>query len=270
MRCRRAFGAAWPAAAGAATLALVAGEAAAGAWTQKAGAGQLIASVGRNGAPQSPLSGAGSPVDSTLSQLYLEYGYSDTLTLGGAAFVDVPDADRAGEGRALVSFFGRQRLWQGEDGDVASVQVGYAHPVEPLVGESFGARNPNAVPELRLRALYGRGFWGEWGNAFVSLAAGYTWRGEGAPDQVQIDGTTGYAPWDCCMILFSNFNTLSLGDDDTTAVKISPSFAYTLGGGNGEDADDDPDGVTLEFGVTQDLLDLEEGFGVEFSVWQPF
>jgi len=241
----------------------------AGAWTHKPGEGQVIVTAGRNMAPIGRFISGEPSADSTLSQIYLEYGLYEGLTIGGSAFVEIADENNVDNGSAFMAFFVRRRLWQSDAGDVVSAELGYAHPIEPLIGEDFGDNNPDSVPELRLRGQYGRGFWGDWGNAFVSVDAGYDWRGEGEPDEVRLDVSGGYAPLACCMGILSVFTTVPLSDQQDTQVKLAPSFAYTFGTAR-DDGEDSGKGLTVQLGVSQDLMNFEDGFGVEVSFWKPF
>lgn len=248
---------------------LTASQTHAGAWTQKANAGQVIFTIGRDVPPQGGFSGDRNiDADKTLAQIYVEYGVSDSLTVGGTVFGQFPDTGVDTDGAAAVGVFARQRVWQSEGGDVASVQVGYSHPIESLVGQNFGVNNDDSVPELGVRALFGTGFFGGWGRAFVSTEAGYHWRGQGEPDELQFDATGGYAIDPCCMALFSVFSRVPLDEGSDTQLKLAPSFAYTFGTAAGEDGG--AGGPTLQLGVSQDLLDSDEGFGVQASLWKPF
>ena len=245
------------------------GPARAGAWTQKAGAGQVIATTGQDVSPVGNLASGQVAQGSTLSQIYVEYGLWDGLTIGGGAFAEIaPDGGE--DGSASVSVFARQRIWQSDTGGVAALQIGYSQPVEKLIGSAFAATNPDSTPEVQLRALYGRGFWGNWGNAFVSMEAGYDWRSEGAPDELRFDISTGYQPFDCCMGILGVFATYPIEHGEDPSLKVAPSITYTFRPDPDEPGEEPPSPTTLQFGVSQDMLDFDNGFGVQISIWRPF
>jgi hypothetical protein len=235
----------------------------AGAWTQAPGAGQVIASVGRRGAPVNSFVGGPSDEDSTFVSLFFEYGLAEGLTIGGTGFVEF-DTSPSGANTADIGLFLRQRLWQGREGDVAAVQVGIKQPIDDLLGDDFGGPNADPMQEVSLRLLYGRGWGLDWGSAFVSLEGGYHLQTDGDDDELRADVTIGAQPWDCCMLLLSSFSTYPIGDSDEAAVKIAPSVTYSFGAAEGRKP------VTLQIGISQDLLDLDEGPGVQIGVWRPF
>lgn len=244
------------------------GSALAGAWTQKAGAGQVIATTGQDVAPVGRLASGQVETGSTLTQIYVEYGLWDGLTIGGAALVEIAPAG-SNDGSASVSAFARQRVWESETGGVASVQIGYTQPVEQVFGSAFADANPDSTPEVQVRALYGRGFWGDWGNAFVSLEAGYDWR-DGASDELRFDLSTGIQPYDCCMGILGVFATYPTDSREDPSIKVAPSITYTFLPEPDEEGEAPPSPTTLQFGVSQDVLDFEDGFGVQLSIWRPF
>lgn len=73
------------------------------------------------------------------------------------------------------------------------------------------------------------------------------------------------------MILLSTFSTIPVGDEDAS-VKLAPSVTYSFR----RDAEPELEGeappkpITLQFGINQDLLDLEDGLGVQVGIWRPF
>jgi hypothetical protein len=252
-----------------AAIALLAGAGAsppsaeAGAWTQQPGAGQVIASVGRRGAPMPAFAGDTTDDDSTFLSLYAEYGIAEGLTLGATGFLEIDTMTEEAD-TADLGLFLRQRLWQGENGDVVSVQAGVRHPIDDLLGDDFGGPNADPTQEVSLRLQYGRGWGFDWGSAFVSLEGGYHLQTDGDDDEVRADATLGAQPWTCCMLLLGAFSTYPIGDEDDAAIKLAPSVTY------GFRREDGGKGITLQLGVSQDLLALDEGLGVQLSVWQPF
>ena len=170
------------------------------------------------------------------------------------------------EGEASLAGFARQRLWQSGDGaHVVSAQAGHAHPIGEMVAPGLGEDNPDAVPETRLRALYGHGFGTTWGNGFVSLESGYDRRWEGAGDELRLDATAGFAPDPCCLAMMSVYSTYALDREEDDALTLAPSFAYRFGGG-----EEDGGRTTIQLGASYDLLATDEEAGVQVSIWRSF
>jgi hypothetical protein len=156
------------------------GAADAGAWTRAKGDGLVILTTGRRVAPAGSLTGGPVSRDTNVSQIYLEYGLFDGLTIGGKSYVELSTTHLDASSAALGGFV-RKRVWQDGTGGVASIQAGYAHPIESLLGTAFDYADPGAVPEAHIAALYGRGWGGTWGNAFVSTGVAYHWRWDAPP-----------------------------------------------------------------------------------------
>ncbi|MGF1502181.1 MAG: hypothetical protein ACFBSD_10225 [Paracoccaceae bacterium] len=240
----------------------------AGAWTQKEGAGQVIATVSRRASPTSGFISPEVDDDSNFVAVYGEYGLFEGFTVGGTAFVEFSTAEGT-TNTANIGAFARKRLWQGQAGDVASVQVGIVQPIDGLLGDEFGGPTADPTQEISLRGQYGRGFGFDWGSAFVSTEAGYHLQTDGDDDEIRFDLTGGVQPWDCCMVILSTFTTWPIGDPDEQAVKIAPSVTYTFGRSLPEgERPEKP--ITLQLGLTQDVLNMDEGFGIQLGIWKAF
>lgn len=254
------------------------GLAAAGAWTQPEGEGQVIVSGSIGVSPQFGLANDVGDTESSYTSLFVEYGVLEGLTVGGTAFVELPEGDTR-DNTSSLGFLVRKRLWQGEDGDVASVQVGFVQPLDDVMGDQYGGPGADPTQEVSFRALYGRGFGGDWGTAFVSTEAGYHLQIDDDEDELRFDVTAGYGPDPCCLVMLSAFSTVPLGDMEDAAIKIAPSFAYTFRGDveaarKAKEAGEEPPPsitpLTLQISVSQDILNFSDGFGVQFSLWRPF
>lgn len=258
-----------------ASLALAGGAAPvtaeAGAWTQQPGAGQVITSVGRRADPISGFVSGPIEDDSTFTALFFEYGVMEGITVGGTVFIEVSRTENSSN-NADAGIFLRKRIWQGTDGDVASVQIGVRQSIGGLFGSSFDGPDADPTQEVSLRALYGRGFGLDWGNAFFSAEAGYHLQTDGDEDEIRADFTIGAQPFECCMGLLSVFATYPMGDPDDASIKIAPSVTYGFTLDKPSEGDDakPPKPITLQFGLSQDVLNFDEGIGFQFSVWQPF
>lgn len=241
-------------------------SAAAGAWTRPPGEGLLIATSGRRTAPVGALTGGPADTDANISQLYAEYGLIEGLTVGAKLYLELSTSEFEASQASLGGFV-RKRLWHDGHGGVASVQAGYAHPIEEWVGNGLEFADPGAVPEAHLSGLYGRGWGGEWGNAFLSTGVGYQWRSDGLADEIRAELTGGYAPWRGWMGILSLYALYPLSEGTDDSLKLAPSIAYTFPPGEEEDA---PPPRTIQLGVSYDLLNGDDGLGVLLSVWQPF
>ena len=250
---------------------LAAEMASAGAWTRPEGSGQVIVSSGRRVAPVGAIAGGLADEDANTLQIFLEYGLIEGLTVGGALFADLSSV-KLGEGSASAGVFLRKRLWQGEKG-VFSVQAGYSHPFEDIIPGEFGRNGSGAVPEVELRALYGHSWWGDWGSAFFSAEGGYDWRGDDDADELRLDATIGWEPFHCCLAIMSLFGTLPISGDEDAALKISPSLAYTMWpefGRNEKKVQGPVRPSTIQVGVTYDMLNHDDGLGLQISIWRRF
>ncbi|TFG89412.1 MAG: hypothetical protein E4H18_00160 [Hyphomicrobiales bacterium] len=249
-----------------------AGPADAGAWTRTEGEGITIVTTGRRIAPMGGLTGGPVSKDTSISQIYIEYGLFDDLTIGAKTYIEVSSTDFTGSSAALGGFV-RKRIWQDGQGGVGSIQVGYSHPIESLLGSTFADSDPGAVPEAHLAGLYGRGWADDWGSAFLSTGAAYHLRRGGMPDDLRFELTGGYAPWRRVMGIVSLYGLTPLGKGTDTSLKIAPSIAYTMWPWI-ERNEKKPTGEikpnTIQFGVSYDLLNRDEGLGISISIWRPF
>ncbi len=249
-----------------------AGPACAGAWTQAKGEGLAIVTTGRRVAPAGALTGGPISNDTNISQIYLEYGLLDGLTIGIKSYIELSTTDLNGSSASLGGFV-RKRVWQDGEGGVASVQFGYAHPIDSLLGGTFAESEPGAVPEAHLAGLYGRGWAGDWGSAFISTGMAYHLRREGTADDLRFEFTTGYAPWRRIMGIVSFYGLTPLGAGTDASLKIAPSFAFTMWPWIGRNEKKPLGPVkpgTIQLGVSYDLLNRDDGLGVLIGIWRRF
>jgi len=244
----------------------------AGAWTQPEGDGVLIVSGGRQTQPISAMASGIAESDKTSMQIYAEYGLIDGLTLGAAVFGEIDTTDLI-SGSASVSAFARKRIWQDDDGYVASVQIGGSLPFESVISDVFGESKPDSTPEVTAAFLGGTGWWGDWGSAFVSGGAGYAWRSEGAANEIRSELTLGYEPWRCCLALLGVYGAMPLGGRGTgSSLTVSPSLAYRVWPEVWRNGVKPPDAspATVQIGLSYDVLGGDEGIGLTFAVWREF
>ena len=245
--------------------ALSAAPAGAGAWTRQPGNLQVITTAGRRGEPLR----AGEDedgVETDTMQFYAEYGLAEGLTVGAKFWTDIAPED-PDVGSAAAGLFVRKRLWQTDTGHVVSVQAGALAPVESYLNEEFGESKPFSTVEYSVRGLYGKSWWGDWGNAFVSTEAGYQVRLEGRPDEIRADATAGIQPLDCCLAMLGVYGLYPVREDLTeSSLRLAPSVAWLI---RQPDADDPEwQKTAIQFGLTHDLLQSGDGFGYFLGLWQ--
>ena len=180
----------------------------AGAWTLKAGTGQMIATGLRSTADEAFSGQGGTPASKAFSKtagsLLLEHGWTDRLTVvGDVEFADEGDASNgyARSGFSHVAAGARLRVFEA-DGFVASAQV--MGRLEDQGGDGL----TDIAVEPRL--LVGTGLTLAGLPAFVDGQAAYRFRTEG-PDEVRLDVTAGIRPWEDWLFLAQSFSTISLG-----------------------------------------------------------
>lgn len=262
-----------PCLAAAALLAALPLPALGGAWTQPEGQGQIIISTSLGAVPSAAAVTDRGDTEDSYAALFIEYGLLEGTTVGLTAFSELPEGDR-NDNTASVGLHLRQRLWQGEAGDVASIQIGVVQPIDELLGERYGGPGTDQIDEVSLRMLYGRGFGGDWGTGFVSSEGGFHRQLDGDEDELRLDVTGGYGPEPCCQWMLGSYATLPIGDADDASLRLAPSFAYTWRREVEEDNDgeDQPAAalLTMQLGISQDVLNIGDGFGVQLSIWRPF
>lgn len=257
----------------AAVAAAVPGSARAGAWVREPGDGISIVTAARRVSPVGSLTGGVPDRESTISQTYIEYGLLEDLTVGGKFYTEFSTVEPNRSAAALGVFL-RRRLWHSDHSDragVASIELGYSQPVDELIGGIYAEGDPGAVPEANVAALYGRSWWGAWGNAFLSTGAAYHWRDKALADELRFEVTGGYSPTREFMGIVSLFGLTPLGSGTDASLRISPSIAYTHHPKPEEgEAEGEVFPVTFQFGVSYDLLQPETGLGFSLSVWRRF
>ena len=260
---RRAFGAY-------VALALVCShiQAVAGAWTLAEGAGQVILTTSYKIAPVSALVSGLPNDDEAASQVFLEYGLFDDLTVGLTTYGNFSTVTAETDTRAGLHV--RYQAWQGANGDVGSIQAGF----QTSVGAVFGTPTPqDSVTEIDVRGLYGRGWQHDWANGYVSTELGYRARLGGQPDELRFDTTTGLEPWTGIIGLLNVSATYPFGEPGDASLELTPSIAYTLWP-RVRTNDKKPNGPlyppTLQFGVGVDVLNPDEGVRFSISLWRRF
>lgn len=226
----------------------------AGAWTRAPGEG--FASAALTGYETDD----GGYAEATLA-FYVEWGWRDGVTIGGAAELALPDGDDA---ETTLSSFVRTRLRVGAAGDPLSAQLAVFQPFgDGSRQAAVGALSDTAV-EARL--LYGRGFGTARGDMFVDLQTGPRIEFGDAADQWRIDATVGLRPGPRWLLLAQGFGTVSLRNargegDDYDVLKLAPGVGYEIG-----------DGATLLVGLEREVWtrDVDKGVRFRIAIWRTF
>ena len=243
----------------------------AGAWTLAEGDGQVIITTGRHATPATSLFRGTAHKDKSNVYVFVEFGVTDEFTVGTTAsgewLTTTSQLDLRLGGHA------RYRLWQGNAGDVLSLQLGGSGPVQGWFGDPMLGGTDDNVVEIDTGVLYGRGWVSDWGNSFVSLETGFKWRGDGRPDELRAEISSGHAISRRFMGLFGVYIAHPLGDGSDTSLKLAPSFAWTMWprlGANDKKPANFSYPRTLQIGASYDVLQPDDGLGFYISVWNRF
>lgn len=250
---------------------LLVAEAAAGAWTLPEQQGQVILTTARTIAPVRAIFGDVIEKDKNSSSLFLEYGAWDDVTVGVTAFGEFSTIEDVVEAR--LGGHVRTQVWQGEDGDVISVQAGISLPVEKWLGNGLGKNRPESATEIDLRVLYGRGWQWGLGNSFASGELALRFRGEGLDEEMRFDFTAGHEPIRGVLALMSVFSAFPLGNQSEVSMKLSPSIAYTMLpwlGANDKKPYQPISPNTIQLGATWDAARQGSGLELGLSIWRAF
>lgn len=195
------------------------------------------------------------------TDVYLEYGLREGLTLGGKLeFGQRLD----GQQESFVSGFVRARLWRGAAGDVVSAQLGGGLPVlEALAPENI---TRDVTADARATLSYGRGFVSDLGAGWLDGAVTLRHRSGPPADELKLDLTAGLRPDEAWVTLAQGFATFGLGNDgfggsDFDVVKLALSVGYRV-----------TETRTLLLAVTQDVHGRNVSLGTEVAVtiWSLF
>ena len=224
-------------------LALLAGGAAAGPWTQDEGHGQVILQAGPY---RSDVNGTDDRGRTTgIGKLYRgdagaywEHGVSPRWTVGlaprlQASWLDdrVNHRTTASQGLAELGGFARYRLYKG-DYDVLSIQGGVSTP--GIANDSTRLRIAEPHPSLAMSLAYGIGLPLPRGmSAFAAFEAGYRYRPGTAADELRLDASIGFRPIPRWMLIAQSFSTLGMRNNgpngaDYAVNKVQFSVVHEL------------------------------------------
>lgn len=257
---------------GVALLCLWPATALAGAWPAPEGGGQVIISNTRKAPTARDLVGSITGENRTEVSVLAEYGLTEDTTLGLVIFAGFDDGSLI-DTELQIGGHVRHRFWTGADGDVASVQIGASFPAERWLGEGLGDNRPDTVTEFYARVMYGRGWQLSWANAFLSTGLEVRERGEGLDEEIRLLAKGGIQPHDRVMALFDATWTEPVGDLGQRSFKVTPSVAVSLRpwlGANDKKPELARPPTTMQFGMTWDLIDRDDGVRFSLSIWRPF
>lgn len=242
-------------------------QATAGAWTLAEGVGQSILTMSYQVTPGAALISRQPSREELTTQVYLEYGLFDDLTLGLTTYGEYETLTGATDTRWGLHV--RHRIWQGDDGSVVSAQFGG----EVSISEYIGFPTPTeSVTEIDARALYGTGWQMDWANSYISTEFGYRARLGGEADELRFDATAGLEPWDGVLGLFTIAAAAPLGAGDGK-LEITPSVAFTLWprvGPNDKKPDLTNRPPVLQIGVGIDTMNIDQGLRISAGLWRWF
>jgi len=158
-------------------------------------------------------------------QPYLEYGLTDSITLGGSAYLDtVVQANEEHRGITDPQFFLRGRVYH-DDRQVVSI--------EPLIklpshfSESTPPQGGSKSTDLELSLRYGRSQPLLTPHDYTDFRLGYRQRSLGLSDQLLIDAAVGikYTAWEFTPALRA---TLATSSPDTVTFSENGELDYSL------------------------------------------
>ena len=218
---------------------LNASPAQAGAWLQPKGQGLFIAQATYfTSSDYYDNDGALQPQDTFTKhelQPYVEYGVSNTLTIGGSVYLN--QVNQAGDdniGMANPELFARTRMWH--DG----TQTLSLQPLLKLPSVYRDDRTPRGgakSTDLELSVLYGRNVTLISPRDYIDTRIGYRWRSRGREPQLLADGLIGLQVSEHWQMITAMRQIISQdvspafsenGDQDYESLKAEFTAQYTL------------------------------------------
>lgn len=240
----------------------------AGAWTLPEDKTLAIVTTSYQIAPAGSLISGVRTKEDLATQVFLETGLFEDLTLGFTAYSEF--SSLTGETDTRLGLHARHRVWQGWNGSVASLQIGVELPANDWLGQ---IQQPDSVVEIDARALFGMSWQLDWANSFVSTELGYRVRRSGQADEVLFDGTLGLEPWDGVLGLFTVSSTVPLENTGRASFMVTPSLAFTLWpqvGTNDKKPNLKAPPQTLQIGIGYDVLNPGDGIRLSGGIWTWF
>lgn len=176
---------------------------------------------------------------------YIEYGLTDTITLGANprfqhVVQETGQGDNTTTGFGDLDLFARTVAWRDDYSILAfqglvKVPTGYDKDANPALG--------NGQVDLDPRVLFGHGFsLGSW-PSFAEVQLGYRYRFGDPSDEVRVDTTIGTNPTDDIMVMLQTFNIVGISNETNNGsdfdlykvqfsgvYDVTPNVALQLGG----------------------------------------
>jgi len=240
----------------------------AGAWTLPEDETLAIVTTSYQIAPAASLISGVRTKEDLATQVFLETGLFEDLTLGFTTYSEF--SRLTGEADTRLGLHARHRVWQGWNGSVASVQIGFEVPVNDWIGYP---QPVDSVVEIDARFLFGTGWQFDWANSYVSTELGYRARRGGQSDELRFDGTAGLEPWDGILGLFTVSSSVPFGETGRASLELTPSVAFTLW--PQVDSNDKKPVLatppqTLQIGIGYDVLNPNDGIRLSGGIWTWF
>ena len=206
------------------------------------------------------------------TDLYLEYGLTSSITIGGKAVYGASRLNRGGtiENASGVSEYGGFAQYQvlRNDRDAASIRIGASSASSLDDGARAGTANDGVDADIAF--LYGRNFNIAPFGVFAAADVGYRRRFGDAADQIRLQADLGAKPGKRWMILVQSFGEFSLSNEtdggaDFDIVKINPSVVRRFG-------DPEKGRWSLQIGYSEEIAGRNVALGRRafLSIWTAF
>ncbi|GJL94825.1 MAG: hypothetical protein DHS20C05_12300 [Hyphococcus sp.] len=204
----------------------------------------------------------------TSADLYLEYGLTQKITLGGKIIYSQNWLSRGNNveranGFSEIEIFGQYNLLQTTRGS-GSVKVAITKPSDFQSGQRPGLQSRGY--DVTASVLYGHNISTDPVKIFATIETGFKKRFSDSSDQIEGQATLGIEPSDKWLFLLDTFATKSLKNEklagaDFDIVKVQPSIVWRPN-----------KRWSLQAGVTQEIAgrNLSLGRTFFFSLWSAF
>ncbi len=170
-----------------------------------------------------------------ISNTYVEYGLTDTITLGGKALYGTSWLTRGGatetaSGFSEVEAYVQHQVFRSPI-HAGAVRLAVARPANFASGARPELQS-NGI-DMDVSALYGRNIINTPVKVFTATEVGYRKRISDSADHIRVDATIGLEPSENFLFLFDFFSTISMqnesvGGADFDIVKIQPSLLWRI------------------------------------------
>ena len=207
------------------------------------------------------------------TDLYLEYGLTPSITLGGKTVYGASRLRRGEDNIDTASGFSEfggfaQYQFRRNDREAASIRIGASSPSS--LDDGARAETASDGVDADIALLYGRNLDIAPFGVFIGLDAGYRKRFSDAADQVRLQADIGAKPGERWMLLLQSFGEISLRNEtssgaDFDIVKINPSIVRRFG-------NPQTGRWSVQIGYSEEVAGRNVALGRRafFSVWTVF